>query len=328
MFRSNKINMVIAIVVAVMLWMYVVGQVNPTTTKKFADVPITFVGEEALNNNGLAVADIEVTGVSVTLEGKRAVLMQVEPKEIGVTVDISDLGKGKNSVPIVVTVPADTKLAKSSVETINITVEDRIVETKDVRVAFEGNFEEGSEPGQISTSPQYVEVSGARSMIDKVDHIQVTVGAGEEREGKIETDVTPIPVDAGGARVEHVELGQKRIHVSAVIMKKKTVDLKVETTGTPPDGFQLDTVEVAKQITIKGPKNVLENINEISADSIDISRLTETTTVPLHIVPPAGIEISAESQDLQAVVNIKSTGISNLSFQSGDLKVNNLGVGL
>lgn len=165
-------------------------------------------------------------------------------------------------------------------------------------------------------------------MIDKVDHIQVTVGAGEEREGKIETDVTPIPVDAGGARVEHVELGQKRIHVSAVIMKKKTVDLKVETTGTPPDGFQLDTVEVAKQITIKGPKNVLENINEISADSIDISRLTETTTVPLHIVPPAGIEISAESKDLQAVVNIKSTGISNLSFQSGDLKVDNLGEGL
>ncbi len=99
MFRSNKINMVIAIVVAVMLWMYVVGQVNPTTTKTFADVPITFVGEEALNNNGLAVADIEVTGVSVTLEGKRAVLMQVEPKEIGVTVDISDLGRGRTLFP-------------------------------------------------------------------------------------------------------------------------------------------------------------------------------------------------------------------------------------
>ena len=34
MFKSNKVNMVISLVMAVVLWLYVAGQVDPKTDKK------------------------------------------------------------------------------------------------------------------------------------------------------------------------------------------------------------------------------------------------------------------------------------------------------
>lgn len=328
MFRSNKINMVIAIVVAVLLWMYVVGQVNPTTTKKFAEVPITFVGEENLSENGLAVAEIESTQLAVTLEGNRAVLMKTDPKDIRITADLSSLGKGKNAVPVKVEAPDNTALYKTSAETVNVTVEDRVVESKPIKVKFKGSFKEGSEPGQIRTSPETIEVSGARSTVDRVAHIQTEVDGNQAKEGRIETDVKGFPVDAGGDKVGHVQLSQDEIHVSAVVMGKKTVDLTVETVGEVPPGHLLDSVEVPQKITIKGPKDVLKDIREVTADPVNIAGLTETARIPLKITLPGGAEVAEESMGILVVVSIKGLGASKLTFSSKEIKINNLKEGL
>ena len=328
MFRSNKINMVIAIVVAILLWIYVVGQVNPTTTKKFAEVPITFVGEENLSENGLAVAEIENIQLTVTLEGNRAVLMKTDLKDIRVTADLSGLGKGKNAVPVKVEVPDDTTLYKVSAETVNVTVEDRVVESKVVKVKFKGTFKDGSEPGRIRTSPKTIEVSGARSTVDRVAHIQTEVDGNQAKEGRIETDVKGFPVDAGGDRVGRVQLSQDEIHVSAAVMEKKTVDLIVETVGEVPPGHLLDSVEVPQKITIKGPKDVLKDIREITADPVNIAGLTETAKIPLKITLPGGAEVAEESMGLLVVISIKGLGASRLTFSSNEIKINNLKEGL
>lgn len=328
MFRSKKVNMVIAVVVAILLWMYVVEQVNPITTKKFSQVPVTLVGEEVLNERGLAVAEVETDCVDVTLEGTRSDLGKVEAEVVVAALDVSELEKGRNTVPVAVTIPDKTELNKVSVENINVTVEERVVEEKEVKVTFEGIFENGSEPGQVTISPEFIEVAGAQSVVNRVEHVQAVVKADEVKDNRIETEAGCQPVDAAGVKVEHVEMSRDAVYVSAKIMSKKIVDLKVETVGEVEDGYVVDDVEVASQITIKGPKDVLDGITQVEAEPLDISGLKETSSIPLRFLLPRDVEVAVESASLQAVVSIRRPGAEVLKFSGEDLKVRNLKDGL
>jgi YbbR domain-containing protein len=102
----------------------------------------------------------------------------------------------------------------------------------------------------------------------------------------------------------------------------------VETVGEVPPGHLLDSVEVPQKITIKGPKDVLKDIREVTADPINIAGLTETVKIPLKITLPGGAEVAEESMGLLVVVSIKGLGASKLTFSSKEIKINNLKEGL
>ena len=72
MLKNNKINAVIAFVAAVVLWLYVVGQVDPTTTGRITGVPVVFAGEEVLAENELALVDPGNVTVDLTIKGDRS----------------------------------------------------------------------------------------------------------------------------------------------------------------------------------------------------------------------------------------------------------------
>ena len=55
MFQSKKANFAISLILAMILWVYVVGELNPETRKVFRNIPITVMNEQVLANDGLAV---------------------------------------------------------------------------------------------------------------------------------------------------------------------------------------------------------------------------------------------------------------------------------
>ena len=55
MLKSKKLNIVLAILAAVVLWAYVLGEVNPNTSDTIRGVPITFANEDMLEAGGLTI---------------------------------------------------------------------------------------------------------------------------------------------------------------------------------------------------------------------------------------------------------------------------------
>ena len=88
MFNNNKVNMIISLLCAIALWFYVVGQVDPKTEKKISDVPIEFINEDSLTDNGLAVSAMDFDTATVTLEGNRADLNRIDKDNIRITADL------------------------------------------------------------------------------------------------------------------------------------------------------------------------------------------------------------------------------------------------
>ena len=83
--------MILAFLVAVGAWVFVVYNYEPMTDITYAEVPVTLSGGEALADRGLAVSDTNISGVTVTLNQKRTDAGRIDkedniPVQIGSTV--------------------------------------------------------------------------------------------------------------------------------------------------------------------------------------------------------------------------------------------------
>ena len=93
MLKSKKFNIVLALIIAIALWAYVLGEVNPESTATVKNIPINFTNQESLEDNGLTVLDSSQTSISVSISGQRTAITKVEPSDFSVTCDVEGLNK-------------------------------------------------------------------------------------------------------------------------------------------------------------------------------------------------------------------------------------------
>jgi len=231
MFQNKTMNLIISVLLAVALWIYVVGEVNPDTTKKYDGIKIDFTNEESLAQNGLALLDPGVLTVDVTVEGKRSAVNGVKEENIEVMADLTRRQKGKNSIHLEVNLPGEVKLKSISAENIDVTIENRISEEKPVKVSFKGKLEDNREPGEAEVNPDRVIVSGAESAVRSVSHVKAEVNVKDFKNDKLSVETKALPVNRKGVAVRYLELSSDSIQVKARLMQTKEVSLKVNVKG-------------------------------------------------------------------------------------------------
>ncbi|MEG0156972.1 MAG: CdaR family protein [Anaerovoracaceae bacterium] len=327
MFKNNKINMVLSIIIAIFLWIYVVGQINPETTKKVAGVTVNFLNEELLANEGLALVDPGDLAVTVSIKGTRAAVKKVNAEDITVTADLSGFGKGKNTLALQVEVPNDIQLMKVDPENITVVVEDSVTVEKKIQVVTEGTLKEGSEVGNLKLSTETVEVTGAKSSVAKVDHVKATVKTEDIRQENTKLPSRLVAVDKEGKEIHHLSLSKGTVNITASLLATKMVSLNATTTGEVSSTVQLESLEVPDKITIKGPENLIKTIEKITAKPTDISGIKETTTVPLSLELPEGIELAEKNKNIGVKVVIKDLATATLEFTGDTIATKNLAAG-
>ena len=94
--NPKAFQVVLAIVIALGLWLYVIGVENPAGTAHIRDVPIQLQGEQTLEDNGLMVTGLSRDGISVSLNGKKKTLMKISRKNLSLIVDVSSVTEEGN----------------------------------------------------------------------------------------------------------------------------------------------------------------------------------------------------------------------------------------
>ena len=324
MFKNNKINMALSLIIAIVLWLYVAGQVDPKTDKKITGIEIEFLNTDSLQNNGLDFASASEKQVSVTLEGKRTQLNRVDKDDIHVTADLAHCTRGDNTVTLKATTSKKAEIEKISPSAITVKVEERVNDSKPVKVRFTGKSVKNREPGNVRTDPDNVNVYGAKSIVNKVENIQVSVPRSSIKSDDTTVTAKAVPVDSSGKKVESVWLSTKKISVTASMMETKEVDLDVKTTGSVSDGMQLEEIKLPQKVTIRGTQDTLAGITGVQGEQIDISGLKKTTTIPIELSLPYGIELASESEDISASVILKELASVSFDVQTAAIDKNGL----
>ena len=325
MLRNNKVNAVIAIVAAIILWIYVVGQVDPTTTGHITGVPVVFAGEESLESNGLALVDPGDITVDLTIKGDRSDVRKLiaDNKKVSVVADVSGYAKGTHEISLDITVPNTVDLQKASIDEITVEIDDLLTKDIPVELSFNGTFEVSQNAGNVTINPSSIAVTGAAQTVRSIDHLSATVEVSELSEKTTILTKPVVPVDANGQEVEHVSLAASEVQISAGIIGTKTVPFSVETTGTPAAGYEVGDVSYPASITIEGAPSAIAEIDAVTAEAIDVTDLSENKTVTLVPKLPEGVSVT-DPETMEATVEIVSASSKSWTFAETDIVIDDV----
>lgn len=324
--KIDKRNLIIALICAIALWVYVAGELNPTMTKTYRDIPIRYLNEQSLRDGGLAVVNYGEQTMDVTISGRRSDVAGVDRDELYATVDLSEAAAGNNRLAVSVTTPDGAAVSSQDVSSVNVRVERLLSAQKTIRVSYLGEFQAQYEPTTLSITPDVITVSGAQSLVNRVSYIRASVDGGSLGKRAVTNRVQLKAVDSKGRTVSHVRLSRKTVKVRSVLYETKAVPLKVNITGEDDGGLERSTT-APSQVTIKGPASVTDSISSIETKPVDLSGVTEDTSIALTPVLPSGVSLANESRSLVLKVTIdrqEDEDTKSFSFATSDVEVTGL----
>jgi YbbR domain-containing protein len=321
----NKFNLVLSIIIAFAAWFYVVYNINPTMSKTYRDVPVKVVGTSELKANDMAVESLSFDTIDVSVKGRRSQLNRLKTSDIKVTADVSDAGKGENTIAVNVELPSGLTLRSQSETSIEINVQDRVTKKVVARAVFKDDSD--GEPYTVDQSSSEVEVSGARSLVEKVSYVQLPLNSTKVTSSDKTFSVNAVPVDSSGNRVERVTCDPKKVSVTAVNATTKEVTLNVKVKDSGSDEYTR-TYTAPHTVFIKGRASDIKDITSIDTKTIDISDVTQSQKIALTYDLPDGVEIANESIGQTLNVKVVQSASKTYTIKSSQIEVRNLGDGL
>lgn len=319
--KKNKKNrksaqIIVAVLITLALWIYMEVYVSPDSTVEVHDIPVEFTNEDTiLAENGLMLLSGYDTTVDLTLEGKRKVLMQIEPSEVRIVADTSGISAaGVQTLNYTYILPngispSDVSVKSRSIYNITVTVGTLYSKTVPIEVDVKGQAADGYFTGDITIDPQTLTLRAEREDMLNVHHAKVTVNLAGATSTLIETleytlyDANDVPVHN-----DNIRASTKLIQVTVPVRTTKTVPLDVELVGT--ELMKSVNVDIKPNvITLVGEGSTLDTISKVTLDRIYVEDLVPGLNGPFTyaIKLPAGVTTTDGTSEATVTVAIDGT---------------------
>ena len=303
--HQKAVDIAVSIIAAIILWTYVITEVNPPTNATIRDIPVSISGIERLEERGLAMSSVS----DFTLD---------------MAVIVGNSSEGANEISVTYTVPQGISVDGIESSTITVNVEQLVTVSKPVEVVLEGAGT-GQEIQILSQSLTQVDVSGAESLVSSVASVRVN---GTLKDAALDTTVDNTlaaeAVDASGSKVTGVLLAHDTISVTAALYQTKTVPLEVTTQGSVWEGAVVTDTIFPESIVIKGPASLLSQISSVSSYPIDIEGIFEDHIFDVVPQLQEGVYVSEANEPLVARFNISENGQLVFKYRGMDIKINDI----
>lgn len=294
---KNKIlTALLAAVIAIGLWTYVIMVERPESDNTFYNVPVVLDGVNVLQDRGMMIiSDTEIT-VTVKLSGNRRELNKLKSSDMAAVLDLSQISEaGEKKLRCTVEPPSDSITVDSiEPETVTLTVTEWATKEIPVELSYAGRVPDGYYVDKQSATLEYeaVNVTGPKDIISQIEMAKITLNL----EGRIETvseNLRYALCNADGEPIEDVstvttDRGEIRVSVSIQQLKE------VKLTYTLVEGGGLKTSDVTvtadyDTVTVAGSAAALLGLEEIDLGTVDLGVLTESTELVMPIKLPEGV---------------------------------------
>ncbi len=325
MTKRKILDIIISVVLAIGIWAYVVLVVNPISSTMLRSIPVHLLNVDLLNQNGLAIAGSGEYTVDVSLSGRRTDINSVAAADLSANADLSGLGVGQHYVNVIVEAPGSLEVTEVRTQRIQIYIEQLVAMERPV-VTIPRNLAEGLELGSMKLSSETLVVSGAKSLVDSVDHIAVSIDAqGIPADGVIDTEITAIPVNADGNRVNGVTLSSQTVKVRASAYAVKQIAFVVAEIGDTPQNIEIISRTSPESVVLKGPSEALADVWSISCVPVNLTLLTQTGDMDLELELPEDVELSELSEQPSVRYVVKRYADTSYSFEASEILIEGLG---
>ena len=295
--KSKLLDMAIAVVCAIALWLYVVTVVTPEDDLTINEIPVTFVGESELRSEyGLIISNRSDTTVTVKFHGSRAALRQLsnDRGNIVATLDVSGYtAEREYSATYNVTLPYSMQdnsvtVSDRSPRTIRFTVEKLQTKTIPVKGVFDGTTAEGFFADEPRFDQDMITVTGPADEVEPISYAQVVIG-GDAVSETLEQREPFTLIDEAGEPVRSADLTTDSPDVGVTVRIFTTKEVPLTYTLLPGGGAEEEDAAVTlspETVTLTGEAADLASVTEIGLGEIDLSDLKDGDTLTLPFTLP------------------------------------------
>lgn len=334
--KNKLLTALLSVVIALGLWLYVVTAVSPSTDKQYNNIPVVRQSEILLYERGLMVTEMDVSAVSVHLEGNRSDLNKLSRSNIVVTLDVSNIYEaGTHELPYTLGYPGDVaqnaiKVLSRTPGKITVKVEDRVSKAVPVDVQYAGSLAENLMADKENKELDYdeVNITGPKSVIDQISVAKVRVDL-EGRSESISEQFSYTLCDSQGEPVDDrlVTKDVASIKLTLRIMRVKEIALSVKIINGGGATEQNSQVTISPEtIWVSGSDMLLEGIGSLEIGTIDLAEIPTDQVLTFPIKLPEGI--TDETGVTEATVEVKLPELVTKTLTVSNIKVINVPEGL
>lgn len=309
--RSGKrFNIVLSILIAVLLWFYVVNVENPNGQTTISGVPVQVSGAETLGDKGLMVTDLSRDTVNIKAVGKRKTFLKLYNLDMTLNVDVSAI-EAPGEYRLVGRVAPESSRTDSSVtlserEGFAITVSVKKKASREIPVIgeFHGTLASGFALEPMQLNPGTMEVSGPEELMGQVSHA-VVVLSGEGVKETITQDASFVVLDQRGTVIQDENLicATKTVKVTLPVVKLYEIPLAATLKdGGGANGLNASITISPATVKLSGPEEILAGLKEIQLGEIDLAEVFTNKNKTFPIPIPKGTQ--NHSEELEATVSV------------------------
>ncbi|MEF9935013.1 MAG: CdaR family protein [Clostridium sp.] len=302
----------ISIFLALLLWIYVMGEQNPVQTRSVDNVRVSLENTENITRNNLVLLPRQDFTVSIEVKGRLKDLVVARGEDIKLEANITgDLKKGENEVKVSVkSLPRGLSI-EGEIPTIVVNLDNLSTKYVPVKLQVVGDAKQGYEYIKPTTKQTGVTVSGAKSYLEDVTHVVGKINiSGQD---KMITKTVPLEaVTSDDKVINSVTVEPKFIDVDVEIAPFKEVPVNVKTKGSLPNGLEMEGI-IPKLSTVKiiGEKSIIDKITSIGTEVFDISNITSSITKEIKLKIPSGVSTKSEIKSVGVEFKIKASFIKD-----------------
>lgn len=282
-FVDDWMMKLVALVITITLWLGVTGLQAPTTTR------IRGVSLNLVIANDLEVTNAPVQEVDLVLRGVKQRLDQILPRDLAVSLDLSDIEKGDRTVQITpqnikVDLPSGIEVIEIQPNKIAIKLEAVEEVAVPIRVETEGSPAPGFEIYNTRITPETVRVRGPESFVKALSFVSTEkvdiAGAAQD------FSVQQIPLNIVNPKITLISAATANVTVR--IGRKR-----IERLVVVP--YETENRRGRASLLLFGPSNVLDGLSPGEITIVEES--DETGRSQLRVILPPGVQEVVEVRD-------------------------------
>lgn len=328
---GNKIFIfIVSLILACVLWGYVVNVVNEEISVSINNIRVTFEGAQELKETrSLQIIESQVGTVNLSFTGKRSDISKIKRDNIGVTVDLSSIrNSGEFSLAYSVNLPDG--LSEDQVSIVRSPYYVRVIVVKmvslEVPVAGElaGSVAENYIKGDFEFQPETIRVSGPDSVVASISRALVTIRA-ENLSKSIRASSPYTLLDSLGQEVDmsDITVDYDKVDAFLPVYLIKEVPLKVNfIEGNGITGKDITYTVTPNRVTVYGFAEDLDAINEFVLPTIDLTQMLKSEEFTYQI--PISNDVTNLSGETEAVVSVKIVGVATKTVTTSNFVVTNV----
>ena len=287
---SNLGLKILAVLVACVIWVFVVNVDDPEKTQSFSDVKVEIRNSDCFGVDKTFSVQEDTDKVRVWIKARESVLNRLQSKDFKVVADMRNVTLG-NAVPYTLEC-TNSAITKANWEcepaSMKIKIENVVQESFGVEVDTTGDPQEGYDVGATSIEEgDTINIAGAESLVNIMSVSVNGISSDKTVKGNIVvtdkngTDFTQSQMDKLVFTTSSGDLIKDGILNARINLWKvqQNVKVKVGTYGTPAPGYRVSEVKVTPEtISISGEEETLNELNgELSlSDMISVDGVSES----------------------------------------------------